>query len=1374
MSDSKPKSPRKRRSRGRQRKRHPAQFKADKRAPPQSTSSTVTKEPEQPAIVRKPKPQLNPDYIREELEIKTSLQKLTTDASSLNDDRDREVKFFTDFLPEAFYDAQDHLSETMQEPDTDPVPLEKSPSIQSTPNAHDSPTHLASSYIQTDEDDVIKRYTVQKLNLEDSKLLYIPEKILSDIRGNLEKITINSNDDHSQSEPLNKPHLNETNKTRLINRLIEEEQEEWFDACGDLVNLQDFVTGKRVKGVCSKKFLPYYVEPIPFGKPSEQLPVERTIKVLIGKLRFENHPSFDEVVKLRLRLEQIYKQYYTSKIMKVMPKLQKKLDEIRRAMAATGGEVSLSSKLQRRELRKQIYQEAKVKRQLEKEIVDVWKKLKDNKADRGYKLVITNDEIEQTEDDSQLKKQFALDLEELLQEEHEIYAKEKQDYKIYLRDLERNLDDGEVVAVHKPRKPDQSRLKQDFEKSFAESFRTAGEPIVDLLLLKNPDDTVTPKVNKDMQFKVKFYIDNCHVASTKAHHFQNNLLVDFNTSFSIKLTTKIPQALKIELYEKNRLRVKLKLFELYVPVPNSSELFDEVEYVPYEFASGNTFKTNESRTGKIDLKVGWLEQVGSSPSKKRNVPNRAQLSKDLIERWLDEQTFDPNDSETEQVMETLEKHHAAQDAEQDEKEDGQEKDEPFVFNEDLLAFCSEEEINNNARLNMLSQRFNNNLKYKNIKFIPQIEREIEIPEEMKIIDETLGTDPIDLQRHRGKKYLKKVYDTITNHCNVINQDKVNDNLLVGEQIPTFGSLSLAFFEIFGPRRPLKPARRSPMSRASIRVSDVNQFKIIVTIVRAFGIPTRLDEHPVTSASRRNSNLSATKFSIRSSNVRPYITISIKDKLLRTSTGDGTNPTWNERLAIPLDATSDQMRRYLNIDLYDEFMEDLLEDDRARLTEVYQRISSKWLGQLRIPISTIYVNQRIEGTFEIKTPSILFGYSRSSDDSPEYTSMLIGSSLPDLRELTHISLFINLEPNVEIPCFDTNGLECVELEQTKARIYLWYEEYRNEFPQRAKLPLVTLLSGKRVCVTRLVGPISVPFVLDENVEQMIRRYVSLIPIHYNTDACSQLGGVWLTNREIMNVMCASPKDLGVLLACFYSSLEYEVYLVLGHSLLAGDSVFVMIREGNEFFLIDPTNGKRYNSTDTYCPLTKIYYIVNQDNAWGNIQKENRVFLTQLDVTRSAYWRPLFNRSHEAPTGCIHDGNFLYKTAFAVSDLQKTIERKIIKKIGVWRTHRRTIWNRYVSEQLKNVLPSLELDACLDTNADRHLEVFSQLLAPYKVNGFPVNLPYTNLSAIVAHVKSTGIHLNSDNRAEFALGLYIKDYPSNIYSVWIFLVSLTPRI
>lgn len=55
-----------------------------------------------------------------------------------------------------------------------------------------------------------------------------------------------------------------------------------------------------------------------------------------------------------------------------------------------------------------------------------------------------------------------------------------------------------------------------------------------------------------------------------------------------------------------------------------------------------------------------------------------------------------------------------------------------------------------------------------------------------------------------------------------------------------------------------------------------------------------------------------------------------------------------------------------------------------------------------------------------------------------------------------------------------------------------------------------------------------------------------------------------------------------------------------------------------------------------------------------------------------------------------------------------------------------------------------------------------------------MPYTNLISIVERVKSIGIHTVSDDNAEFSLAVRIFDYPRNIYSVWIFLVSLVPKV
>lgn len=158
------------------------------------------------------------------------------------------------------------------------------------------------------------------------------------------------------------------------------------------------------------------------------------------------------------------------------------------------------------------------------------------------------------------------------------------------------------------------------------------------------------------------------------------------------------------------------------------------------------------------------------------------------------------------------------------------------------------------------------------------------------------------------------------------------------------------------------------------------------------------------------------------------------------------------------------------------------------------------------------------------------------------------------------------------------------------------------------------------------------------------------------------------------MTSSPKDLGVLLTCFYLELDYASWLILGSSITSGECCFVLTRESSEFFITDPTSGKKYNSMDVQCPLTSCFCLVNQYNVWANVQRESRIFMTQFDVNRSFDWRPLFQRVVDIPNETIHDMNFRFERSFDSRDLQKTIQAKIIKKISSWRSHRKTIWNR----------------------------------------------------------------------------------------------------
>lgn len=200
---------------------------------------------------------------------------------------------------------------------------------------------------------------------------------------------------------------------------------------------------------------------------------------------------------------------------------------------------------------------------------------------------------------------------------------------------------------------------------------------------------------------------------------------------------------------------------------------------------------------------------------------------------------------------------------------------------------------------------------------------------------------------------------------------------------------------------------------------------------------------------------------------------------------------------------------------------------------------------------------------------------------------------------------------------------------------------------------------------------------------------------------------------MSLLTSSHKDLGVLLTCFYLELGIAAWLVLGTSILSGETCFVLIKEGNEYFLVDPASGKRYSSKDIYCPLTLCYCLVNQYNVWANVQKESRVFMSQFDVNRGFDWRPLFHKVVDIPNGTVHELLFKYERSYDTKDLQKTIQAKIIKKVNSWRSHRKTIWNRYVSENLRNILGKLEDDVCFENDSDDNVELMNTLFSNYKV-------------------------------------------------------------
>lgn len=320
-----------------------------------------------------------------------------------------------------------------------------------------------------------------------------------------------------------------------------------------------------------------------------------------------------------------------------------------------------------------------------------------------------------------------------------------------------------------------------------------------------------------------------------------------------------------------------KLAEVILPIPDDEEFFSETEESKHEFTSkrlltkisnSKKFASKNTNTkklvninGKIVINCGWEnEDSGGSDQyvvKDDRSKKEFSLNQEKLKGWYDDNLLNPMDPDTGTLIKLIntkeeieEKENISNDPDSNEK---------FRFLEEDLTFCSEEEFNNNERFNQLIARYKNDIQFKNKKFIPHFEREIE-PEkdrDTKIIDESVGMDPIDLQRHRGRKYLKRVYEIITNHCENLNRDKLNTNILIGDHYP-IGTLSLAFLDLFGPKRPLKPTRRTTSSRASCKITELHNFSIVITIVRGFGVPVRIEE--TQGPPRKGSNISASKFS----------------------------------------------------------------------------------------------------------------------------------------------------------------------------------------------------------------------------------------------------------------------------------------------------------------------------------------------------------------------------------------------------------------------------------------------------------------------------------------------------------------------------------
>ncbi|XP_021920038.1 coiled-coil and C2 domain-containing protein 2A isoform X3 [Zootermopsis nevadensis] len=989
-----------------------------------------------------------------------------------------------------------------------------------------------------------------------------------------------------------------------------------------------------------------------------------------------------------------------------------------------------------------------------------------------------------------------------------------------------------------PAKVNMGVVRSEVMEGLFQSFRPPGEPKVYLELTTSeaidqnpgcPNEQQRRTAVKRCDLYVKIFYNQKEVCSSHLQPLGPRFSVSIGQLFPIRIL-QWPESLKVELHEEGGTFAHHLVAEIYLPFPSSGTTLQNCSLEHHEFSSNQvlTFShagvgcgtylcpfpegSNKEVTclytsGVLACRVAWgvdnnkhggrdgkilappekywtKEQRDSCTDLMAMLDEEGVMDIEKLREWAETSQLDPNDPRNASFFYLIKNAGVGFSTE------------PNYFRLDPLQaefdFCKMDDLVANSRLRLLQLRDQREPEFRGL-CVPL--REKEIPKDMfKVYEkrltytdsqlESLSSDPLELHRDWGQKFLQKVRQRVLKQCHLAQQHRQLQDIVMEDQVPDIGTLGLTFIKWLQPKRPLRPTRKE---RKKITMQNVagQEVKIIVNVIHAFEVPVRKDVDAVGGGQQ------AFRFSMVP--VRPFVEVSFQGVSVRTTTAEGANPTWNQDLQLSLKSPSgdyspgslQSIQDNLYLHLFDEIVVDLLEDDRMRETNIHQRLERNWLGSLQIPFSTLYFNSRIEGTFKLYSPPVLLGYEKESHHREFSGLTILGDTQQVLppRDATFLSLFITVQPALNPPEPFKEKLESSELAFMEEHLENWESQVAKQVPHRKVKTLVIDISGKSVCVTRFFQPLAPPVLLEgESItEEMAARFVSKIPKISGSILFPGLFDIWLTSDQILHLLSGDSEDHAVLLCCFLMYLGKTAWLLLGVGIPHGRTAYVLTREKEQhnisYWLWDPVSGQKYSIQDSFCPLQKVFCLINDENIWVNVQQEELPWRTRFDITHRSDWWPAFGRSVGAPVGSVQPAALVYvaTSISATQMLQDRIEKQLKDCLMKWRKTARTLCNRYCIAILRKLLPALEHNTwnCQNLSSPDHIQELQHILGSHKMCGFPINLPYTNMEAITEAMKATGVHYNESPDVEFALAVYIHPFPNNVLSVWVYVASLIKR-
>ncbi|KAM6182264.1 protein CC2D2B [Erethizon dorsatum] len=937
------------------------------------------------------------------------------------------------------------------------------------------------------------------------------------------------------------------------------------------------------------------------------------------------------------------------------------------------------------------------------------------------------------------------------------------------------------------------------------------------------------KIQK-LKYFIKIFYNNKQVSCTSVSSLQFDFKVMFQQIFNIQLIY-WPETVCLEVYEISK-RTSL-LAKLYLPLPNNTELkgktiLEYVEFssdklvipadgevgsnVPFLLEGNGTEELCLLTSGKLSYSLSWALDENGIPLapmsqslrsancgllknvEVRGIPGIPWfINAQKLFQWADEVRIDPNNPEYSDLMEfIMYMRHKGQDI-------------PQYFRleqlQDEFNFVSEEEMKKSKRFQLLQLRNAGQLDIFLLQQMPLYDREIpdlvfqEYESQVEMDMAISYVNSITAQRISTINFLKKERRSIMKRIIKVSKFNLTDIVADYEEIVSSSQLTQAICKFVEPRRKLKPQRKERKRVTAQAISD-GDIKILIRILRAYNIPTRkttvnrvLDMPAYLKSSMPCFRHKETTRSIASDNilnediVHPFIEVSFQHIVYHTNTESGSHPCWNEEIKVDFISPGhdysfsnlSKIKDNIYINIFDEVIIEKHKDHCLKSCSGHSYLRKNWLGSIVFPFSALLQQSEISGTFQVNIPPVLLGYTWSKT----YLSPKEDYNGQNLRECTFINIFATIEPQISYVTYNSKLDKFSDQIDVLQRAQIFKNNCKTMFPNRRIITTVFNDEGIQTLVTRYIKALNPPqqlldiFLHDSNATlDLIARFVSLIPFMSDTLGNNDDSDIWMTSQRCISLAIGNKEEHAILLCNFFLYFGKKALVLLGTSLLEGHVAYVLTQETNEYLLWNPSTGQCHKQFDPFCPLQSVDCLFDDRNVWFNIQQNNTPMAVYFDYSKESFWKQLLPKNFQGTKiQSIQPEEIIYSDTNKnmVEDLKNRIERTLKCKIMEWRPKHPTRWNRQCTSILRQILPKLELGTESPVSAEEESE-FERLLQFYWVTGFPIQMPYTDIQAVIDAVYQTGIHSSEFPETEFALAVYIHPYPSNILSVWVYLVSL----